>query len=276
MAKVEVALGSAQETLLVPLYGRAQLTQQGSTLITDPKAVEMVEAIDYDFARFDGSMSLIGSVLRTRIVDHWVARWLDAHPAGTVVEVGAGLNTRYERLDNGRARWFELDLPDTMALRRRFFADTERRTTLAASVLDDGWADTVAATPGPWLFAAEAVLIYLPEPDVRRVVARLARRFPGSLLAVDTWSSWMRDHQDSNDAISQMDAAFAWFCDDIRDLAQPGVTVEPLESCTFTEAPAPVLDLLPAPARAALAANASDPQMLSYRQNLLRLGTTPT
>jgi O-methyltransferase involved in polyketide biosynthesis len=265
-------LGATQETLLVPLYGRAVLTREGSPLISDPMAVQIVDAIDYDFSRFDGSMSLIGSVLRTRIFDHWVGRWLDAHPTGTVVEIGAGLNTRYERLDNGRAHWFELDLPDALDLRRRFFADTERRTMLAGSVLDDDWLDKVADAPGPWLFAAEAVLIYLPEPDVRRVVTSLARRFPGSLLALDTWSSWMRDHQDDHDTISQMDAQFAWFCDDVAALTGPDAVVEPIESCNFTEAPAEVLGLLPPPLREALTAAADDPQMLSYRQNLVRLG----
>lgn len=274
MDGIEVALGAAQETLLVPLYGRAELTRQGSTLVDDPKAVEMVEAIDYDFSRFDGSMSLIGSVLRTRIFDHWIGRWLDAHPTGTVVEIGAGLNTRFERLDNGQAHWFEVDLPDVIDLRRRFFADTERRTMLAASVLDDDWIDTVAATSGPWFLVAEAVLIYLPEPEVRAAVARLAARFPGSLLAFDTWSTWMRDHQDEHDAISQMDARFEWFCDDIGDLAGEGVTIETLESCTFVDAPAEVLALLPPPLRPMLTANAQDPQMLSYRQNLVRLGAT--
>jgi O-methyltransferase involved in polyketide biosynthesis len=56
---------------------------------------------------------------------------------------------------------------------------------LAASVLDDDWIDTVAATSGPSFLVAEAVLIYLPEPEVRAAVARLAARFPGS-LAFDT------------------------------------------------------------------------------------------
>jgi O-methyltransferase involved in polyketide biosynthesis len=277
MSETDVELGAVQETLLVPLYGRASLTREGNPLISDPKAVDIVEALDYDFSRFDGSMSLIGSVLRTRIFDHWVARWLEAHPAGTVVEIGAGLNTRYERLDNGRARWFELDLPDVLALRRRFFADTERRTMLAGSVLDDDWVETVAATPGPWLFAAEAVLIYLPEPDVRRVVSRLTRRFPGSLLALDTWGSWMRDHQEEHDAIGQMDARFEWFCDDLTALsdADAEIVVKPIESCTFTQAPAEVLALLPPPFRDMLPALADDPQMLAYRQNLVRLDRRP-
>jgi len=32
--------------------------------------------------------------------------------------------------------WFDLDLPDMIELRREFFADTDRRTQIAASVVD--------------------------------------------------------------------------------------------------------------------------------------------
>jgi O-methyltransferase involved in polyketide biosynthesis len=56
-----------------------------------------------------------------------------------VVEIGAGLNTRFERLDNSRVHWFHLDLPEAVRLRRGFFTDTGRRTTLAGSVLKPNW-----------------------------------------------------------------------------------------------------------------------------------------
>ena len=55
------------------------------------------------------------------------------------MELGTGLNTRFERVDNGSVHWIDLDLPDTIALRRRFFSDTERRRMIAASLLDEDW-----------------------------------------------------------------------------------------------------------------------------------------
>ncbi|MCT6781896.1 MULTISPECIES: hypothetical protein [Streptomyces] len=95
-------LGSVQVTLLIPLYGRAVETRKKHAILRDAKADEMVAEIDYDFARFDNLPSLIGTVLRTALFDRWVHDFLAESPAGTVIEIGTGLNTRFERSDNGR------------------------------------------------------------------------------------------------------------------------------------------------------------------------------
>ena len=73
----------------------------------------------------------------------------------------------------------------TRGLRRRFFDGEPRRTMIAASVLDTDWMDRVEATGGPWMFVAEAVLIYLDPTDARRAVAALAKRFSGARIALD-------------------------------------------------------------------------------------------
>ena len=159
MSPIAVALGPVQETLLIPLLGRAAETQKANGLIQDDKAVEIVAALDYDFSKWQKSKTLAAATLRTRMVDQDVQAFLADHPTGTVVEIGCGLNTRFERLDNGQARWFDLDLPDSLALRRRFFQDEPRRIMLEASVLDTDWMETVAATGGPWCFISEAVII---------------------------------------------------------------------------------------------------------------------
>ena len=85
-------------------------------MLGDRRAAELVDTLDYDFAKFRGP-SLSGSVLRASIFDGYVRSFLAEHPDGTVVDLGCGLSTRFERLDNGRVRWFDLDVPDTMELR---------------------------------------------------------------------------------------------------------------------------------------------------------------
>lgn len=215
-------LGPVQETLLIPLYARACDAAARRSVLGDQRARELVDAIDFDFTRFSGG-SLPGSVSRTSIFDGWTARFLDEHPAGTVVELGTGLNTRFDRLDNGRVHWFDLDLPDVIALRRKFFSDSERRRMLAGSVLDTDWFDTVAASPGPYLFLSEAVLIYLSEDQVHRVLTQLRDRFPGSQIAFDTAGKKMIDNQHRNKSLAQVRGRMQWVCDEPRDLEGLGL-----------------------------------------------------
>jgi len=94
-----------------------------------------------------------------------------------VVEIGAGLDTRYERLDNGRAHWLELDLPDSMALRRTFFEDTDRRTMICGNAMHSDLHQAVAARPAAYCFISEAVAIYLEEDAVQAVVRALGSAF---------------------------------------------------------------------------------------------------
>ena len=266
-------LGEVQETLLIPLYARAVETRKRRGMLSDPRAVEMVEALDYDFARFDGAGSLIGSNLRTLLFDAWVRDFMERHPSGTVVEIGTGLNTRFERLDNGTVHWFDLDLPDVIALRRRFFGDTDRRRMLAASVTDPDWVATVAQSPGPYFLVAEAVLIYLDEQDVREVFDLVAGGLPGAHLALETASEYMVANQDRHDVLSLMAARLRWPCDDAREIEEWRDGIRLLESCTFLSLPEPVRRGLSRRYRLMLKAVGAVKrrEMESYHFNLFRL-----
>jgi O-methyltransferase involved in polyketide biosynthesis len=242
--KRQVRLGAVQQTLFIPLAARAKETQRKHPVLRDPKAVEMVQAIDYDAAKYGRGAGGSVTVLRTAIVDFWVRGFLAAHPAGTVVEIGTGLNARFERVDNGQVHWFDLDLPDTIDLRRKFFADTGRRRMVAASVLDEGWRPDVAQSRGPYFFVAEGVLAYLPEDQVTVTLASIAEQFPGALIALDTYTKRTFDQQHRLAAKRGMDARWAWSCDDPRSLERFGLEV--MESASITRPPRGMRSQLPA------------------------------
>jgi O-methyltransferase involved in polyketide biosynthesis len=250
--KLHVELGPVQETLLIPLLGRAEETRKKRGLVQDLKAIEIVDSLDYDFSKWRGIRSLVGTSIRTRMFDEEVSAFLRAHPGGTVIEIGAGLNTRYERLDNGQAHWLELDLPDSMALRRRFFQDTRRRTMVAASALEDDWHARVLGMPRPYYFVSEAVIIYLEREHVEAMLRGLAERFPGAWLLTDTTSSKMVDGQAKHDAMKKLpkDAWFRWRCDDPKSLERLKMRLE--RSRTFADAPPDVVSAMPLPYRVVL------------------------
>ncbi len=237
-------LGAVQETLFITLAARAIQTQRKHPVLRDPKAVEMVQSIDYDAAKYGRGAGGSVTLLRTAIIDIWVRAFLAAHPAGTVMELGTGLNTRFERVDNGQVHWFDLDLPDTIDLRRTFFADTERRRMVAASVLDEDWLPIVAQSPGPYFFVAEGVLAYLPEERVTATLARIATQFPGALIALDTYPKQTYDRQHRLAAKKDIDARWAWACDNPRSLERFGLEV--VESTSITRPPRAMRSQLPA------------------------------
>jgi O-methyltransferase involved in polyketide biosynthesis len=264
-----IQLGRVQETLLVPLYARALDSLKKRPILNDPKALEMVRSIDWDFRRFNQRRRVLMGALRTAMFDDWVQDFLSRHPQGTVVEIGAGLNTRFERLDNGALHWFDLDLPDTVALRRRFFTDSGRRVTLAASVLDPGWMAAVRESPGPYFFVAEAVFIYLTEPEVKAALARIAGNFPRAGIAFDTGTLKALSHENQDHARRHLDARFAWACEDPREVERWDIGLRLVESRSLADVTASVRSRLSLPLRAALGIFARFPQLTrQYRLNL--------
>jgi O-methyltransferase involved in polyketide biosynthesis len=262
----EVRLGTAQETLLIPLYGRAVETRKKRPLLRDPKAVEMVDSLDYDFSKFDGSRNLGGPVLRGMLFDGWVSEFLHENPGGTVVELGAGLNTRFERHDNGTCHWVDLDLPDSMALRRQFFEPSERRSLVAGSVTEPGWIETVRSHPAPYFFVAEAVLVYLAHPGSEEAIGFIHREFPGSKVAFDTWGKLIVDGQARLDALRQTSARLQWSCDDPRELEVWGLRL--LESRDIAHPQPTVRAALPLAYRLLLRFIGRSARAKAYRMNL--------
>jgi O-methyltransferase involved in polyketide biosynthesis len=240
----QAQLGAAQETLFIPLVARARETRRKRPVLRDPKAVDMVASIDFDAAKYGRGAGGLVTVVRTAIYDTWVRAFLDQHPAGTVVEIGTGLNTRFERVDNGAVHWFDLDLPDTIELRRRFFTDTGRRRMVAASVVDEEWLQAVAESPGPYFFVADGVLVYLPEQQVTQTLARIAQRFAGAFVALDTYPQRTYEQQHRMAARRNIPARWAWACDDPRSLEKTGLRV--VESATITRPPSALRAQLPA------------------------------
>jgi O-methyltransferase involved in polyketide biosynthesis len=241
----EARLGAVEETLYIPLIARARETRKKQAVLRDPKAVEMVASIDFDAAKYGGVTGGSSTAVRTAIFDFLVRQFLaQAGAAGTVVELGTGLNTRFERVDNGTVNWIDLDLPDAIELRQRFFADTGRRRMLAASVADEGWLEPVAQSQGPYLFVAEGVLLYLPEDQVEQTLVRIAGRFPGAFFVLDTYPrktlEWLRRMTEKRN----VPARFGWACEDPGDLRRLGLRA--VESATMTRPPAALLAQWPA------------------------------
>jgi len=191
--KKEPILSGVPETLLIPLYNRAMESRRPDAMIRDAKAVELVEKTGLDFSRVEQvrMTRLLGlmRIIFTREFDRFAREFLARHPDAAVVHIGCGFDTRFERVDNGRVEWYDLDLPEVADLRRKLIGgDAGRYHLLGCSVLEDSWMKAVKVRASrPVLLLAETVFLYFREEQVRRLITSLQTRFPGAELAFDAW-----------------------------------------------------------------------------------------
>jgi O-methyltransferase involved in polyketide biosynthesis len=188
--KIAIPLGDVQKTMFLPLWGRAVETRKDHPLLSDPTAVRIMESVDFDFSTIARNMKSITRhawIARSLLIDRCVREYLENTPDATVVNIGCGMDTTFDRVDNRRVRWFDLDLPDVIALRRKFISETTRRTFIASSFLDSSWFSHVATT-GRVMLVAAGVFYYYEEHDIRGFFIKLAERFPGADIVFDAAS----------------------------------------------------------------------------------------
>ena len=205
-------LRNVPETLLAPLWFRAVETKRPDAIITDEYATVIVKAIDYDFLRFEkAKLSQLGVAIRTKLLDEATMRFIKEHPDAVVINIGAGLDTRFERVDNGKITWYDLDLPETIEIRKRFFQETDRCKFIAKSILDFSWIDEINTHGKPVLFVAEGVLMYFPEQELRPFFAQLSSHFPNSEMLFEMLSYRIVGKAKHHDTIKKIDSRHVEF-----------------------------------------------------------------
>jgi O-methyltransferase involved in polyketide biosynthesis len=182
MEPIPVDLSGVPETLLWNLGRRAAAARTGASLLKDPLAIEVAGRLQYDFT--DASRGARWHAVRVATFDAAVRRFLNQHPAGTVVALGEGLETQFWRLDNGRMRWLSVDLPAVLDLRRRVLPESPRQRSYAGSAFDLGWLDPLDPAE-PVLVTAQGLLPYFQRNQVHELIAAMAERLPGSSFVFD-------------------------------------------------------------------------------------------
>jgi O-methyltransferase involved in polyketide biosynthesis len=179
------------ETLLWTLYMNYKESKRSNGKIKDSRYGELISKIDYDFSQFEnipGDPSL-GIACRALLFDQITREHIDKNSEAIIVSLGSGLDFRFDRLDNGKVQWFDLDLPEVIELRRKIFSETNRLRFIAASVLNSSWLASIPCGRKIF-FIAEGLLAYLTEEQVKNIFINLATNFSGSTLLFDAYSSW--------------------------------------------------------------------------------------
>jgi O-methyltransferase involved in polyketide biosynthesis len=184
MVKENFSMLDVSGTMLITLYARAIESKSKDPIIRDPKAVEMINFLKQEMAGSDHPIHKkiskgtyhpklgVSMALRSRRFDRYVIDFLNKFPSGTVINLGCGLDTRFDRIDNGRVIWYDMDYPEVIGIRKRFMQENSRRHFIGCSVEDPEWTKKTK-TGGPYLIIAEGVFMYLTENIVKELLYRI-------------------------------------------------------------------------------------------------------
>jgi O-methyltransferase involved in polyketide biosynthesis len=240
-------LSGIPETLLITLYIRAMESQRPDALIKDEKAVALVTQMSYDFSRIKqikmDEDDQVGIILRNREFDRLARDYLARYPEAVVVHIGCGLDSRFERVDNGKAEWYDLDLPE-VELRRKFIGgEGLRYHLLASSAFDPEWLETVSIhRQRPFLFLAEGVCMYFEEPQIKSLVLALQKHFPGAELVFDAFSPYLVWVSNLRFALTNYSARYHWGLKRGKDLEYWGDGICLLDEWFLFDHPEPRLN----------------------------------
>jgi O-methyltransferase involved in polyketide biosynthesis len=183
-----VALDGVPETMLWTLHNRANEAKRNDAIIDDPLAIRIYESIDYDYRLHFGAPDDSHS-MRSRLFDDAIKPWLASHPGGIVVELGCGLETQFQRCDDGKVEWFCVDMPVAINVRERFIPANERCQYIRRSALDYLWMDRIDSSKSIFI-TAQGLFMYFDELRVRELIVEIFDQFDDVQLMFDVIPQW--------------------------------------------------------------------------------------
>ena len=223
------------ETMIQTLYARAKESKKPDHKIYDEKAIEIVSHMDYDFSKADKDFAMSSGVIsRTIILDRFVKNYISRNPDAVVINIACGMDTRFYRVDNGKIRWFNIDLPVTINIRKRFLSEPDRVVTIAKSAMDSTWADDVGSTDSPVLVIIEGLSMYLSDQDIKQILNIIGSNYRNVTLLMETMSPAVVKKVKEK-SIDASNAKFTWGIKSGKELENYGIGFRFAEDISLTE-----------------------------------------
>lgn len=182
-------MDSVNKTLYIPLYGKSYVSRKG-LFLDDKKAEEIWEKEGFQLKGKSRSKWLAYYMgIRSAVFDEWLKQKMAETPDAAVIHIGCGLDSRILRAGEENRRWYDVDFPEVIEERKRYYAESDSYRMLAGDARDCGWLTSVGETDAA-IVVMEGVSMYLTVDEMRNLAENLCAHFDSFAFLVDAYTAF--------------------------------------------------------------------------------------
>ena len=181
-------MNGVNKTLYIPLYGKSYVSGKG-LFLADKKAEEIWAAEGFSLKGKSRSKWLAYYLgIRAAVFDEWLRERLAQARSGVVIHIGCGMDSRVARVGAAHCRWYDVDFPEVIAERRRYFTESANYQMVAADARDCKWLAKIKERDLAFV-VMEGVSMYLSVEEMKSLANNLCAHFNRISLLVDSYTS---------------------------------------------------------------------------------------
>lgn len=213
-------MDAVNKTLYIPLYGKSFVSKRG-IILHDPKAEQIWQAEGFPLKGKSASKWLSFYMgMRAAVFDRWVKKQLEAMPGACVLHLGCGMDSRNLRVEKGGRPWYDIDFPDVIAERKKYYAETESYHMVGADVRN---AELSELDGDSAIVVMEGISMYLKREELLQVLAQLRERFSQVALLMDCYTEFAAKASKYKNPINEVGVTEVYGLDDPRELECTGL-----------------------------------------------------
>ena len=207
---------NVNKTLYIPLYGKSYVSKKG-IILRDKKAEEIWDAEGFPLKGKSKSKWLAYYMgMRSAVFDRWLTERMEENPDAAVVHIGCGMDSRIMRVGEQNHRWYDVDFPDVIAQRRRYFRETERYRMISGDLREKTWLD--ALPDGKAIVVLEGVSMYVTPEQLRTALENLYGHFTDVRILMDCYTEFAAKASKYKNPINDVGVTEVYGMDDPNSL----------------------------------------------------------
>lgn len=212
-------MDSVNRTLYIPLYGKALVSRKG-ILLHDPKAEQIWEREGFPLNGRAASKWLAYSMaMRAAVMDRWTVQKLAELPEAVVLHIGCGLDSRYLRIGTEGRQWYDLDFPEVIRERRKYYSETDQYHMIEADMRTGDWKRSIPEGDSA-IVVMEGVSMYFRPEELTHLLRQLGEHFAAVYLLMDCYSTFAAKASRYKNPINQVGVTTVYGMDDPKAFAE--------------------------------------------------------